>query len=146
MLEKAKEKHFQIACTRYFEAVHGKADHSAEPINHPNQYFSDSAQHYGYEQQQAVISQEENINNNIDGEEKNPSDNKKLKTELDDNDVVMVAANIPPESDINGTAMLNSDTTAVADHVQASEPSKSTPTNDVVVMPASTTDMSDSSS
>ncbi|KAJ3318293.1 hypothetical protein HDV06_000577 [Boothiomyces sp. JEL0866] len=42
--QKAKEGHYQIACTALFEATRGKAHEQAqemlaEPIGHPNQYF-----------------------------------------------------------------------------------------------------------
>ncbi|KAK9933481.1 hypothetical protein M0R45_020678 [Rubus argutus] len=40
VMNKVRNKHYQLACTLTFEAVHGSSCDSG--INHPNQYFSDS--------------------------------------------------------------------------------------------------------
>lgn len=48
ILQKAKENHLQIACTRFFEAKHNLKENTQECIIHPNQYFEDSAVIYGY--------------------------------------------------------------------------------------------------
>nr|XP_023014675.1 DNA primase large subunit-like [Leptinotarsa decemlineata] len=40
VLEMASDGHYQIACTKYFECIHGQAPSTA--INHPNQYFAES--------------------------------------------------------------------------------------------------------
>ncbi|XP_074296306.1 putative DNA primase large subunit isoform X1 [Silene latifolia] len=40
VMDKVKNRHYQLACTLTFEAVHGATCDSG--INHPNQYFSDS--------------------------------------------------------------------------------------------------------
>ncbi|KAL3511460.1 hypothetical protein ACH5RR_030861 [Cinchona calisaya] len=40
VLEKVRNKHYQLACTLTFEAVHGTSCDAG--INHPNQYFIDS--------------------------------------------------------------------------------------------------------
>ncbi|KAJ9554578.1 hypothetical protein OSB04_018623, partial [Centaurea solstitialis] len=40
VIDKAKTKHYQLACTLTYEAVHGSSCDAG--INHPNQYFSDS--------------------------------------------------------------------------------------------------------
>ncbi|XP_027098587.1 probable DNA primase large subunit [Coffea arabica] len=40
VMEKVRNKHYQLACTLTFEAVHGTSYDAG--INHPNQYFSDS--------------------------------------------------------------------------------------------------------
>ncbi|KAL8152170.1 hypothetical protein V2J09_009930 [Rumex salicifolius] len=39
VLEKVKNRHYQLACTMVFETVHGQ---SCDGINHPNQYFVES--------------------------------------------------------------------------------------------------------
>ncbi|KAL9232528.1 hypothetical protein vseg_007633 [Gypsophila vaccaria] len=40
VMDKVKNRHYQLACTLTFEAVHGASCDSG--INHPNQYFTDS--------------------------------------------------------------------------------------------------------
>ncbi|XP_075658195.1 putative DNA primase large subunit [Castanea sativa] len=40
VLDKVRNRHYQLACTLTFEAVHGTSCDAG--INHPNQYFSDS--------------------------------------------------------------------------------------------------------
>ncbi|KNA15433.1 hypothetical protein SOVF_098300 [Spinacia oleracea] len=40
VMDKVRNKHFQLACTLTFEAIHGSSCDAG--INHPNQYFSDS--------------------------------------------------------------------------------------------------------
>lgn len=40
ILDLTKKGHFQIACSKYFDAVHN-GDHGLG-INHPNQYFEES--------------------------------------------------------------------------------------------------------
>ncbi|KAM5569282.1 putative DNA primase large subunit [Rosa sericea] len=40
VMNKVRNKHYQLACTLTFEAVHGTSCEAG--INHPNQYFSDS--------------------------------------------------------------------------------------------------------
>nr|GEX71432.1 probable DNA primase large subunit [Tanacetum cinerariifolium] len=40
VINKAKSRHYQLACTLTFEALHGASCDAG--INHPNQYFSDS--------------------------------------------------------------------------------------------------------
>ncbi|KAH9708128.1 DNA primase large subunit [Citrus sinensis] len=40
VLDKVRNRHYQLACTLTFEAVHGSSCDAG--INHPNQYFSDS--------------------------------------------------------------------------------------------------------
>jgi DNA primase large subunit len=35
-------KHYHIACTKVFEAIHPANGSLAESINHPNQYFETS--------------------------------------------------------------------------------------------------------
>ncbi|PRQ38826.1 putative DNA primase large subunit, eukaryotic/archaeal [Rosa chinensis] len=40
VMSKVRNKHYQLACTLTFEAVHGTSCEAG--INHPNQYFSDS--------------------------------------------------------------------------------------------------------
>ncbi|PON54961.1 DNA primase large subunit/archaeal [Trema orientale] len=40
VMDKVQNRHYQLACTLTFEAVHGSSCDSG--INHPNQYFSDS--------------------------------------------------------------------------------------------------------
>ncbi|XP_062110777.1 probable DNA primase large subunit [Humulus lupulus] len=40
VMDKVQNRHYQLACTLTFEAVHGASCDSG--INHPNQYFSDS--------------------------------------------------------------------------------------------------------
>lgn len=40
VMEKARNKHYQLACTLTFEGVHNSSCDSG--VNHPNQYFSDS--------------------------------------------------------------------------------------------------------
>lgn len=40
VMNKVRNKHYQLACTLTFEAVHGSSCDSG--INHPHQYFSDS--------------------------------------------------------------------------------------------------------
>lgn len=40
IIELANNSHYQIACTKYFEFVHGEAP--SNTINHPNHYFSES--------------------------------------------------------------------------------------------------------
>ncbi|GAB2297732.1 hypothetical protein Dimus_031819 [Dionaea muscipula] len=40
VLDRVRNKHFQLACTLVFEAIHGTSCDSG--INHPNQYFSES--------------------------------------------------------------------------------------------------------
>ncbi|KAL9686577.1 hypothetical protein QQ045_030969 [Rhodiola kirilowii] len=39
VMDKTRNKHYQLACTLTFEAIHGV---SCDGINHPNQYFSES--------------------------------------------------------------------------------------------------------
>jgi len=42
----AKDNHFQVACSCYYEAVHGiEIKTSGMAINHPNQYFKESQMH-----------------------------------------------------------------------------------------------------
>lgn len=41
ILNLSQNGHYQIACTKYFEAKHG-ASPSATVINHPNQFFEES--------------------------------------------------------------------------------------------------------
>ena len=42
-MEHLKGGHYQLACTRYFEAVHKKDCESLQNgISHPNQYFEES--------------------------------------------------------------------------------------------------------
>ncbi|KAJ0677071.1 putative DNA primase large subunit, eukaryotic/archaeal [Helianthus annuus] len=40
VIEKARNRHYQLACTLTFEALHASSCDAG--INHPNQYFSDS--------------------------------------------------------------------------------------------------------
>ncbi|KAF9594557.1 hypothetical protein IFM89_033527 [Coptis chinensis] len=40
VMEKVRNRHYQLACTLTFEAVHGTSCDAG--INHPNQYFTDS--------------------------------------------------------------------------------------------------------
>lgn len=40
VMEKVRNRHYQLACTLTFEAIHGTSCDAG--INHPNQYFSDS--------------------------------------------------------------------------------------------------------
>lgn len=40
VMDKVRNRHYQLACTLTFEAIHGSSCDSG--INHPNQYFSDS--------------------------------------------------------------------------------------------------------
>ncbi|CAN0907622.1 Probable DNA primase large subunit [Linum grandiflorum] len=40
VMDKVRNKHYQLACTLTFEAIHGCQNDAG--INHPNQYFSDS--------------------------------------------------------------------------------------------------------
>ncbi|CAN1253786.1 Probable DNA primase large subunit [Linum perenne] len=40
VMDKVRNKHYQLACTLTFEAIHGCPNDAG--INHPNQYFSDS--------------------------------------------------------------------------------------------------------
>ncbi|KAM1741865.1 hypothetical protein ACFX13_012024 [Malus domestica] len=40
VMDKVKNKHYQLACTLTFEAIHGSSCDAG--INHPNQYFKDS--------------------------------------------------------------------------------------------------------
>ncbi|PNX73007.1 DNA primase large subunit-like protein [Trifolium pratense] len=40
VMDKVRNRHYQLACTLTFEALHGVACDAG--INHPNQYFSDS--------------------------------------------------------------------------------------------------------
>ncbi|KAB2620484.1 DNA primase large subunit [Pyrus ussuriensis x Pyrus communis] len=40
VMDKAKNRHYQLACTLTFEAIHGSSCDAG--INHPNQYFNDS--------------------------------------------------------------------------------------------------------
>ncbi|GMH02268.1 hypothetical protein Nepgr_004107 [Nepenthes gracilis] len=40
VMEKVRNKHYQLACTLTFEAIHGSSCDSG--INHPNQYFAES--------------------------------------------------------------------------------------------------------
>ncbi|CAI0381293.1 unnamed protein product [Linum tenue] len=40
VMDKVRHKHYQLACTLTFEAIHGCPNDAG--INHPNQYFSDS--------------------------------------------------------------------------------------------------------
>ncbi|KAF5746420.1 DNA primase large subunit [Tripterygium wilfordii] len=42
VMDKVRNRHYQLACTLTFEAVHGASCDTG--INHPNQYFSDSQQ------------------------------------------------------------------------------------------------------
>lgn len=41
IIDLVKRQHFQVACSRYFEATHKQADGTAS-VSHPNQYFDDS--------------------------------------------------------------------------------------------------------
>lgn len=41
IIDLVRHQHFQIACTRYFEAIH-KIDEQMEIIAHPNEYFDRS--------------------------------------------------------------------------------------------------------
>ncbi|XP_063901553.1 DNA primase large subunit-like [Zophobas morio] len=41
ILKLVKEKHYQVACTRFFEAVH-KVEHPSLTIIHPNQFYEES--------------------------------------------------------------------------------------------------------
>ena len=47
ILEQLKGGHYQVACTRYFEATHKDvAIDSMSPISHPNQFFDESKKVY----------------------------------------------------------------------------------------------------
>lgn len=47
ILNLSQNGHYQIACTKYFEAKHG-ASPSATAINHPNQFFEESQRLKGH--------------------------------------------------------------------------------------------------
>lgn len=40
IMQLVKDKHYQVACTRYFEVTHQKEN--VDTIEHPNQYFEQS--------------------------------------------------------------------------------------------------------
>lgn len=39
ILRLADDKHYQLACTRYFEVTHPGIKDKIDPIEHPNQYY-----------------------------------------------------------------------------------------------------------
>eukprot|EP00111_Clytia_hemisphaerica_P000380 TCONS_00001051-protein len=60
ILDLAKQQHYQIACSRYFEVTH-KLPNGVTMINHPNQYFDESKKFLSGEKSFTNILKEEKV-------------------------------------------------------------------------------------
>lgn len=61
ILNLAQSGHYQIACTKYFEAKHGTPPNSTA-INHPNQFFEESQRLKGH--LDGVVNHNDELNHN----------------------------------------------------------------------------------